>query len=408
MKSPRRFEITMGTGGAKRRSESNAKRKKEWTAANGQAVAVAERALADSEWRGEGVEREADKRADEFLSKWTNEEVQSGGILLTGPPGTGKTRALERMLDKAKDDGKRIASVACAGHDGAERVLAALGEAQTSAAGRRNLRQRACKQEKLLLAVDEADVLSESDFWALRKVLMLMTRRNSRIAVAMAANRRNLFGSLAFELRELGCELQEAQFGAMTSEELKRVIKSRLSPLSSSWKGAVFDENALDLCCKKVAASYGDARRAISCALTALRKHSGIDGRVDMRAMHSALSERLQSPACGALQSLPREGKLLAKAAASLHRRNAASSPTLDALLEEYYRQSRSEGMTPTGSADAYSLCEALNEQGILYLGATSVACKRKRSSAGNCSRRVHLKVAPDVIDFALTAVGEV
>jgi cell division control protein 6 len=381
-----------------RRAREQASR---WCASSADAVDAAKEALECSD--AHGPERSADARVDTLLSSFLQHRV-CAGALLSGPPGTGKTRALERARETASASSCPAVWVSCMGASTGDSALAELAGTSDGTAAVRKLRRLAASGKQLLLLVDEADALEGSSQWALREVLLLLSERKASVCVMLAANRRNFFRGLLRDLHDATVSLETLQFGAFTAEELKAIIASRLSALNNTYScedngcNAVFENNALELCCRRVAATSGDARRAIECCCAAVDKHARSAGRgkVGVKAAHAATSECLQQSGSSAVESLPQENKVLALAAAHLARKRA--NPSVEALVDEYTRRSAKSGLHPVGVSEVMQMCEALSEQGILSLAPAQAKRKRRDTSA----RTFELKVVPDVIHHAL------
>lgn len=250
---------------------------------------------------------------------------------------------------------------------------------------------------RALLIVDELDVLSRFP-WVLTELFSLTSLPGALCVLVAAANTMNLTESL-LPRGLLGAEPTLVPFPAYTVAQLGRLLRARLQTLP--WP--VFDEMALDLCARKVAAASGDCR----CALQAAREsfiaaqqeaaQASADcepapSRVRMSHMAEALSQIFKSAQVTTIKDMPSDEKLVLCALVLLMRSSGTREVTQVALFSYYQELCRQQSVRSTLAKLPFdSACKAL-------------ACYSLVTCEGGSKRRIILAASVEDVVFALTS----
>jgi len=252
--------------------------------------------------------------------------TSGGSLYVCGAPGTGKTLHVERARDAAVGESKRAVVVSLRGTAfgsgdafaravgagacpklswsglGAKEALARLAE-RCGAPKAGEKRKRDDKVVKIVV-VDEIDSLVAVAGDALRRVFRIASAPGSRLALVGIANaadvpRRAFFGDDA-AYAEDGDRVVTVVFRPYGHAQLVDIVAQRAGE-------AVFARPALEFCARKVAATTGDARRALDVCRRALaiRDADGAGAPVTLAQAARAVRETLGGAAGGPLSAVP-------------------------------------------------------------------------------------------------------
>lgn len=248
----------------------------------------------------------------------------------------------------------------------------------------------------------------------LYELFALPTLRGARCVLLGACNTLNLTQWLLPRLRARNCEPELAQFPAYTVEQLKQLLKARLSQLP----GPVFEEPAVHLCACKVASATGDMRRmlwaacgavdvAVSEALGATDPDnlqevaaracipsSGAPGLVRVAHMARALAHSFRVPVVDTIRALPLNPQLVVCCAVLLLRGTDRKDTTVGALNDAYLALCKRNALLPISAVDFTSVCTMLVESSIFSADLTRADRDRKR--------RLSVVVGEEDLVFAL------
>ncbi|XP_055607953.1 cell division control protein 6 homolog [Uranotaenia lowii] len=199
------------------------------------------------------------------------EEKGSGSVYISGPPGTGKTATLTRIISEKKLAGKfKMVYVNCTSISTAGSIYKKICEQlKISADGttekfyllaiEEHLRKK--QQKTIMLVLDEIDQLATSKQTVLYNIFEWPAKRGSRLILVGIANALDLTDRLLSRL-QARCELKPhlIHFLPYTKQQLVNIMKNNLE---SNEKSELFNDAALQLLAAKVASTSGDARRAI-------------------------------------------------------------------------------------------------------------------------------------------------
>ncbi|XP_055538119.1 cell division control protein 6 homolog [Wyeomyia smithii] len=197
-------------------------------------------------------------------------ENGSGSLYISGPPGTGKTATLTKIItDRDLANKIKMVYVNCTSMSSAGSIYKKIcEELQLQAAGgtekyflsaiEEYLKR---KHKTIMLVLDEIDQLATSKQTILYNIFEWPAKRNSKLILVGVANALDLTDRLLSRL-QARCELRPhlIQFLPYTKPQLVNILKTSLRNSKAS---ELFNDAALQLLAAKVASTSGDARRAL-------------------------------------------------------------------------------------------------------------------------------------------------
>ncbi|XP_058461542.1 cell division control protein 6 homolog [Malaya genurostris] len=213
------------------------------------------------------------ERETEELAKYIEDVLAdngSGSLYISGPPGTGKTATLTRIISDPKLASKiKMVYVNCTSMSSAGSIYKKIcEELQLSPAGTTEklylnaIEEYLKKKHKtIMLVLDEIDQLASSKQTILYNIFEWPAKRGSKLILIGIANALDLTDRLLSRLQSR-CELRPhlIQFLPYTKSQLVTILKNRLRENNTS---ELFNDAALQLLAAKVASTSGDARRAL-------------------------------------------------------------------------------------------------------------------------------------------------
>uniref|UniRef100_A0A182SJ64 Cell division control protein n=1 Tax=Anopheles maculatus TaxID=74869 RepID=A0A182SJ64_9DIPT len=215
---------------------------------------------------------EREKEYDELVAYVENvlSSDGSGSLYISGPPGTGKTATLQRILNhppfvkKLKPVYINCTSIKSVGSiykkisEELDLKVSGTTEKMYQAAIEAHLQR---KHKTIMLVLDEIDQLSSSKQTILYSIFEWPARPTARLVLIGIANALDLTDRLLARL-QARCELKPhlIQFLPYTKQQIVAILKACLEETDSL---ARFPEAALGLLAAKVASTSGDIRRAL-------------------------------------------------------------------------------------------------------------------------------------------------
>uniref|UniRef100_A0A182JKY2 Cell division control protein n=1 Tax=Anopheles atroparvus TaxID=41427 RepID=A0A182JKY2_ANOAO len=225
---------------------------------------------AASELEGKLPERE--KEYDELVTfvEKVLDKGGSGSLYISGPPGTGKTATLQRILNHGPFAGKlKRVYINCTSIKSVGSIYKKISEelGLNVSGGTEKLYQGAIeaylqrKHKTVMLVLDEIDQLSSSKQTILYSIFEWPSRPTARLILIGIANALDLTDRLLTRLHAR-CELKPhlIQFLPYTKAQIVTILKASLEATDSVGR---FPDAALTLLAAKVAATSGDVRRAL-------------------------------------------------------------------------------------------------------------------------------------------------
>ncbi|XVF05359.1 hypothetical protein REPUB_Repub05bG0165300 [Reevesia pubescens] len=382
------------------------------------------------------------KRVLEFCKECVEQE-KAGSLYVCGCPGTGKSLSMEKVkqqvIDWATMEGLQppeVLAMNCTS-------LANTSEIFTKILGKHQPKKKTMGStsplqhlqnlysnklapsgsKMMLIIADELDYLITKDRAVLHDLFMLTTFPFSRCILIGIANSIDLADRFLPRLQSLNCKPMVVTFRAYSKDQILSIFQERLLVLPY----IVFQQQALELCARKVAAASGDMRKALCVCRSAveileaeLRESASnlslasVDGefttqqtapaleifqsqenntvRIDHMAL--ALSKTFRSPIVDTIQSLPQHQQIILCSAVKFFR-GGKKDTTVGELNKSYIDICKSSLIPPVGILEFLSMCRVLNDQGLFKLG----------QSRDDKLKRVTLKVDEADISFALQGV---
>lgn len=333
-----------------------------------------------------------------------------GCMYISGVPGTGKTatvhevmRCLQHAADADEIPAFRFVEIngmkMTDPHQAYVQILQKLtGQKATADHAASLLEKRfsnpAPRKETTVLLVDELDLLWTRKQNVMYNLFDWPTRRHARLVVLTIANTMDLPERIMINRVASRLGLTRMSFQPYTFKQLQQIITSRLNKVKA------FEEDALQLVSRKVAALSGDARRCLDICrrATEICEHSAADpsaaGLVGMSHVMEALDEMFSSAYITAIKCASTQEQLFLRAVIAEFRRLGLEEATFQQVFVQHQALCRVEGLQPIGVSEGLAVCQRLGACRLLLL----------EPSRLGVLQRVRLNVSQDDVLFALKA----
>ncbi|XP_062308342.1 origin recognition complex subunit 1 isoform X2 [Osmerus eperlanus] len=333
-----------------------------------------------------------------------------GCMYISGVPGTGKTATVHevvRCLQHAAhtDDIPAFRFVEINGmkmtdpHQAYVQILQELtGQKATADHAASLLEKRfsnpAPKKETTVLLVDELDLLWTRKQNVMYNLFDWPTRRHARLVVLTIANTMDLPERIMINRVASRLGLTRMSFQPYSYKQLQQIITSRLNKVKA------FEEDALQLVSRKVAALSGDARRCLDICrrATEVCEHSApSDGPVGLVAMShvmETLDEMFSSAYVTAIRCASVQEQFFLRAIIAEFRRLGLEEATFQQVFVQHQALCRVEGLQPVSVSEGLAACRRLGACRLLLL----------EPSRLDVLQRVRLNVSQDDVLYALKA----
>ncbi|XP_041791492.1 origin recognition complex subunit 1 [Chelmon rostratus] len=333
-----------------------------------------------------------------------------GCMYISGVPGTGKTATVHevmRCLQHAADvdeippfhfieiNGMKMTDP----HQAYVQILQKLtGQKATADHAAALLEKRfsnaAPRKETTVLLVDELDLLWTRKQNVMYNLFDWPTRRHARLVVLTIANTMDLPERIMINRVASRLGLTRMSFQPYSFKQLQQIIMSRLNKVKA------FEEDALQLVSRKVAALSGDARRCLDICrrATEICEHSAADpsatGLVGMSHVMEALNEMFSSAYVTAIKCASVQEQLFLRAVIAEFRRLGLEEATFQQVFVQHQALCRVEGLQPVSVSEGLAVCQRLGACRLLLL----------EPSRLGVLQRVRLNVSQDDVLYALKA----
>ncbi|XP_055497725.1 origin recognition complex subunit 1 isoform X4 [Leucoraja erinacea] len=248
------------------------------------------------------------------------------------------------------------------------------------------------KRESTVLLVDELDLL-----WTRKQNIMYNlfdwpTRRQAKLVVLAVANTMDLPERIMMNRVASRLGLTRMSFQPYSYKQLQQIISSRLNRLKA------FENDAIQLVGRKVAALSGDARRALDicrraaeiCEYSENQKRAS--SLVGMPHILQALDEMFSSPYINAIRHASVQEQIFIKAVLAEFRRLGLEEATFQQIYQQHIGLCRLEGLQPPTISETMLVCTRLGACRLLLV----------ESSKNDLHLRVRLNVSQDDVMYAL------
>ncbi|XP_057194785.1 origin recognition complex subunit 1 isoform X2 [Triplophysa rosa] len=333
-----------------------------------------------------------------------------GCMYISGVPGTGKTATVHeviRSLHQAseQDEIPQFRFIEINGmkmtdpHQAYVQILQKLTDQKATPDHAAALLEKrfsapAPKKETTVLLVDELDLLWTRKQNVMYNLFDWPTRRNARLVVLTIANTMDLPERIMINRVASRLGLTRMSFQPYTFKQLQQIITSRLNRLKA------FEEDALQLVSRKVAALSGDARRCLDICRRAteicehsagLQKGSGLVG---MSHVMETLDEMFSSSYVTAIRCASLQEQLFLRAVIAEFRRLGLEEATFQQVFVQHQALCRVEGLQPASVSEGLAVCQRLGSCRLLLL----------EGSRLDLLLRIRLNVSQDDVLYALKA----
>ena len=279
----------------------------------------------------------------------------------------------------------------------------------------------------IIILLDEMDQLEYRDAAILYELFALPSLPNSRCILVGVSNAMNLTDKALPRLRARGCEPALVAFTAYTSVQLKQLLLERVVKFDA------FEQNALELCARKVSSQTGDMRKALRvctdaaqlCVEEARNRYESIQRegcvisdngeiiegesalanlppirKVKVSHMARAISKMFQNPVVETIRALPQQQQMILCACVRTFGKRTdfnktAKEITLNELLRQYTllcKEARIREMVPS---DFSTACDRLADARLLLI----------KVGREEYARRVSMLVQRDDVLFSLQGI---
>ncbi|XP_053549444.1 LOW QUALITY PROTEIN: origin recognition complex subunit 1 [Bombina bombina] len=334
-------------------------------------------------------------------------DATGGCMYISGVPGTGKTatvheviRSLERAVEEEElpsfhyieINGMKLTDP----HQAYVQILKLLtGQKATADHAATLLDKRfntpAPKRETTVLLVDELDLLWTRKQNVMYNLFDWPTRKQAKLIVLAIANTMDLPERIMMNRVASRLGLTRMSFQPYTHKQLQQIITSRLNHVKA------FDDDAIQLVSRKVAALSGDARRCLDicrrateiCEFSSKEKEFSL---VKMPHVIDALEEMFSSPYVLAIRSSSVLEQAFLKAVIAEFRRSGLEEATFQQVYRQHIALCRIEGLQPPSMSETMAVCLRLGASRLLLV----------ESSRNDLHLRVRINVSQDDIMYAL------
>ncbi|NXF82927.1 ORC1 protein, partial [Sclerurus mexicanus] len=247
------------------------------------------------------------------------------------------------------------------------------------------------KRKSTVLIVDELDLLWTQKQKVMYNLFDWPTQKHSRLIILAIANTMDLPERIMMNRVSSRLGLTRMSFQPYTYKQLQQIISSRLKGVKA------FEEDAIQLVSRKVAALSGDARRCLDicrrateiCEFARQKRSPEI---VRMAHVTEAIDEMFSSPYINAIRNASLHEQIFLKAILAEFRRAGVEEATVQQVYHQHMALCRMEGMPSPSVSEMMAICSRLGACRLLLLEASSKYLHM----------RVRLNLSQDDVMYAL------
>ncbi|NWI88596.1 ORC1 protein, partial [Pitta sordida] len=247
------------------------------------------------------------------------------------------------------------------------------------------------KRKTTVLIVDELDLLWTRKQNVMYNLFDWPTQKHSKLIILAIANTMDLPERIMMNRVASRLGLTRMSFQPYTYKQLQQIISSRLKGVKA------FEEDAIQLVSRKVAALSGDARRCLDICRRATEicefaRQKGAPDMVRMAHVTEAIEEMFSSPHINAIRNASLHEQIFLKAILAEFRRAGVEEATVQQVYQQHVALCRIEGIPSPTVSDTMAVCSRLGACRLLLLEANDKYLHM----------RVRLNLSQDDVLFAL------
>ncbi|XP_024879785.1 cell division control protein 6 homolog [Temnothorax curvispinosus] len=337
-------------------------------------------------------------RLQKYLLEHLDQET-SGSLYISGPPGTGKTACLFKIMQQSDVRSKfKVVYINCTSMKSATAIYAKIIQElciPSSTKSRKNSKAviekyLTSKHKTLLLVLDEIDQLESRKQSVLYSIFEWPSIPDSKLILVGIANALDLTDRILPRL-QARCELKPAlmHFAPYSKQQISDIISARLNEANAV---NIFTPSAIQFLAGKVAAISGDIRRALDISRRVIElaeshqvaqvlrptndndtnietsKKETIEKPVDLKEVVTVLNG-----VYGGTQNLneeqdtfPLQQKLLICSLLLILNKGKNKDVTVGRLYEVYRKVCKKRNISAVDNSDFVNMCSLIETRGIL------------------------------------------
>ncbi|NWR52801.1 ORC1 protein, partial [Regulus satrapa] len=247
------------------------------------------------------------------------------------------------------------------------------------------------KRQTTVLIVDELDLLWTRKQNVMYNLFDWPTQKHSKLIILAIANTMDLPERIMMNRVASRLGLTRMSFQPYTYRQLQQIISSRLKGVKA------FEEDAVQLVSRKVAALSGDARRCLDICRRAteiceLAQQKRTPGLVRMAHVTEAIDEMFSSPYVNAIRNASLHEQIFLRAILAEFHRAGVEEATVQQIYHHHVALCRMEGLQSPVVSEIMAICSRLS------------ACRLLLVEADNkyLHTRVRLNLSQDDVMYAL------
>ncbi|XP_008166128.2 origin recognition complex subunit 1 isoform X2 [Chrysemys picta bellii] len=330
-----------------------------------------------------------------------------GCMYISGVPGTGKTATVHEVIrclqQTAENDGlPSFQFIEINGmkltdpHQAYVQILQLLTGQKVTATHAAELLAKLFstpgpKRKTTVLIVDELDLLWTRKQDVMYNLFDWPTQKQAKLIILAIANTMDLPERIMMNRVASRLGLTRMSFQPYTYKQLQQIISSRLNHIKA------FEEDAIQLVSRKVAALSGDARRCLDicrrsteiCEFSSQKSASGL---VSMAHVMKAIDEMFSSPYINSIRNASLHEQMFLKAIIAEFRRSGLEEATVQQIYHQHVALCRIEGLQIPTVSEIMAICSRLG------------ACRFLLVESNNkyLHVRVRLNISQDDVMYAL------
>ncbi|RLW05909.1 hypothetical protein DV515_00004733, partial [Chloebia gouldiae] len=310
-----------------------------------------------------------------------------GCMYISGVPGTGKTATVHeviRCLQQAAEDeelppfqfveinGMKLTDP----HQAYVQILEFLTGQKVTAAHAAVLLAKLFstpgpKRKTTVLVVDELDLLWTRKQNVMYNLFDWPTQKHSKLIILAIANTMDLPERIMMNRVASRLGLTRMSFQPYTYKQLQQIVSSRLKGVKA------FEEDAVQLVSRKVAALSGDARRCLDICRRATEicefaRQNRTPEIVRMAHVTEAIDEMFSSPYVNAIRNASLHEQIFLKAILAEFRRAGVEEATVQQIYHHFVALCRVEGLQSPTVSEIMAICSRLGACRLLLVEATN------------------------------------